>query len=120
MSASRSGRSATIKSWSEIEELARRVSAASNGLQERRAMSMHWVRTPQGQSRFHRAELGAPVWQHGGRRSPVRPGYHHRVKLPVMPPVSPMLAKLSRELPEGPDLFYEPKWDGFRCIVFRD
>ncbi len=37
-----------------------------------------------------------------------------------MPPVSPMLAKLSRELPEGPDFFYEPKWDGFRCIVFRD
>jgi ATP-dependent DNA ligase len=31
-----------------------------------------------------------------------------------------MLAKLSRELPEGPDLYYEPKWDGFRCIVFRD
>ena len=36
-----------------------------------------------------------------------------------MPPVSPMLAKLARELPEG-DLLYEPKWDGFRCIVFRD
>jgi ATP-dependent DNA ligase len=31
-----------------------------------------------------------------------------------------MLAKLSRELPEGAGLFYEPKWDGFRCIVFRD
>src|ERR1700733_9475774 len=31
-----------------------------------------------------------------------------------------MLAKLSRELPRGPGLFYEPKWDGFRCIVFRD
>jgi len=36
-----------------------------------------------------------------------------------MPPVSPMLAKLSRDLPEG-DVRYEPKWDGFRCIVFRD
>ena len=36
-----------------------------------------------------------------------------------MPPVQPMLAKLARELPEG-DLLYEPKWDGFRCIVFRD
>ena len=43
-----------------------------------------------------------------------------RVTLPVVPPVSPMLAKLSRELPEGDGLFYEPKWDGFRCIVFRD
>jgi ATP-dependent DNA ligase len=31
-----------------------------------------------------------------------------------------MLAKLTRELPEGDDLYYEPKWDGFRCIVFRD
>src|SRR6184192_2247109 len=42
------------------------------------------------------------------------------VDLPVMPPVSPMLAKLSRELPAEPGLLYEPKWDGFRCIVFRD
>ncbi|HET7522590.1 MAG TPA: ATP-dependent DNA ligase [Acidimicrobiales bacterium] len=39
--------------------------------------------------------------------------------LPVNPPVSPMLAKLSRDLPEG-GFLYEPKWDGFRCIVFRD
>ena len=31
-----------------------------------------------------------------------------------------MLAKLARELPEGDGLHYEPKWDGFRCIVFRD
>jgi ATP-dependent DNA ligase len=31
-----------------------------------------------------------------------------------------MLAKASKTLPEGDDLFYEPKWDGFRCIVFRD
>jgi ATP-dependent DNA ligase len=30
-----------------------------------------------------------------------------------------MLAKLTRELPVG-DYLYEPKWDGFRCIVFRD
>ncbi len=31
-----------------------------------------------------------------------------------------MLAKLARDLPRAPGLFYEPKWDGFRCIVFRD
>jgi ATP-dependent DNA ligase len=42
------------------------------------------------------------------------------VDLPVMPPVKPMLAKLSRDLPLSEDLVYEPKWDGFRCIVFRD
>src|SRR3954470_10535965 len=40
--------------------------------------------------------------------------------LPVMPPVKPMLAKASTTLPEGDGLFYEPKWDGFRCVVFRD
>ncbi len=40
--------------------------------------------------------------------------------LPVRPPVSPMLAKLAREMPTGDDFLYEPKWDGFRCIVFRD
>jgi ATP-dependent DNA ligase len=38
--------------------------------------------------------------------------------LPVAPPVAPMLAKLARELPRG-NYIYEPKWDGFRAIVFR-
>jgi ATP-dependent DNA ligase len=42
-----------------------------------------------------------------------------RVDLPVMPPLGPMLAKSVKEIPEG-DYLYEPKWDGFRCIVFRD
>lgn len=42
------------------------------------------------------------------------------MQLPVNPPVSPMLAKAAKSLPEGDDLIYEPKWDGFRCIVFRD
>ncbi len=40
--------------------------------------------------------------------------------LPVMPPVRPMLAKSTPSLPREPGLSYEPKWDGFRCIVFRD
>ena len=40
--------------------------------------------------------------------------------LPVTPPVLPMLAKLARELPRKEGLIYEPKWDGFRSIVFRD
>jgi ATP-dependent DNA ligase len=39
--------------------------------------------------------------------------------LPVMPPVAPMLAKPVAQLPDGPWSF-EPKWDGFRTIVFRD
>ncbi|BDT87076.1 ATP-dependent DNA ligase [Nocardia cyriacigeorgica] len=40
--------------------------------------------------------------------------------LPVMPPVRPMLAKSAPAVPREPGLSYEPKWDGFRCIVFRD
>jgi ATP-dependent DNA ligase len=43
-----------------------------------------------------------------------------RVRLPVMPPVKPMLAKAVYEVPREPGLLYEPKWDGFRCVVFRD
>ncbi|HEV8380266.1 MAG TPA: hypothetical protein VGQ29_01695, partial [Gemmatimonadales bacterium] len=39
--------------------------------------------------------------------------------LPVPPPVEPMLAKLADELPRDGDFLFEPKWDGFRAIVFR-
>ncbi|MGH2579339.1 MAG: ATP-dependent DNA ligase, partial [Actinomycetota bacterium] len=41
------------------------------------------------------------------------------MRLPVMPPVAPMLAKPIEHIPTGPFSF-EPKWDGFRSIVFRD
>jgi len=41
------------------------------------------------------------------------------VAFPIAPPVEPMLAKLSHAVPEGPFLF-EPKWDGFRAMIFRD
>src|SRR5512132_1234937 len=41
------------------------------------------------------------------------------MQLPVMPPVAPMLAKSVPQIPSGP-LSFEPKWDGFRSIVFRD
>lgn len=40
--------------------------------------------------------------------------------LPVNPPIKPMLAKAIPAIPEDGDLSFEPKWDGFRCIVFRD
>src|SRR6188508_2009492 len=40
------------------------------------------------------------------------------VQLPVNPPVKPMLAKPVAEIPPGQ--VYEPKWDGFRSIIFRD
>jgi len=37
----------------------------------------------------------------------------------VLPPIEPMLAKLAEEIPTGGGFLYEPKWDGFRAIVFR-
>ncbi|WP_267617561.1 ATP-dependent DNA ligase [Gordonia bronchialis] len=45
--------------------------------------------------------------------------------LPVMPPISPMLAKAVTDIPAQPDdadpvWSYEPKWDGFRALIFRD
>jgi ATP-dependent DNA ligase len=40
--------------------------------------------------------------------------------LPLEPPIKPQLAKSAKELPDGDGWVYEPKWDGFRTIVFRD
>jgi ATP-dependent DNA ligase len=40
--------------------------------------------------------------------------------LPITPPVEPMLAQLASKLPDEGGCLYEPKWDGFRAIVFRD
>src|SRR5215207_646440 len=41
-----------------------------------------------------------------------------RLKLPLATP--PMEAKLVAEIPDGAGWQYEPKWDGFRCLAFRD
>src|SRR5712692_5261401 len=56
----------------------------------------------------------------GARTAEPQPDVRHdgAVNLPVVPPVKPMLAKLVPGIPEG--AIYEPKFDGFRCIVFRD
>jgi ATP-dependent DNA ligase len=42
------------------------------------------------------------------------------VNLPVNPPVLPMLAKRVDALPDGDGWMFEPKWDGFRALIFRD
>ncbi len=42
------------------------------------------------------------------------------LRLPFQPPLAPMLAKAVDGLPEGDGWLFEPKWDGFRAIVFRD
>ncbi len=56
--------------------------------------------------------------------SPARTGQDANVHLPVNPPVAPMLAKAVPAIPRPDDVdggvLYEPKWDGFRAIVFRD
>jgi ATP-dependent DNA ligase len=42
------------------------------------------------------------------------------MKLPIKPPFFPMEAKSVGTIPTGPEWQYEPKWDGFRCIAFRE
>ena len=39
---------------------------------------------------------------------------------PVRPPIEPMLSKSASDIPEGKEWRYEPKWDGFRALIFRD
>jgi len=40
--------------------------------------------------------------------------------LPISPPLAPMLGKLAESLPDGDGYWFEPKWDGFRVVVYRD
>ena len=72
---------------------------------------------------------GAPVGR--GRSSEPSAARRHRdrwvevryrdgVRLPFEPPIEPMLAKPANALPEGEGWLFEPKWDGFRALVFRD
>ncbi len=41
------------------------------------------------------------------------------IDLPIRPPFPPMEARSVKEVPEGNSWLYEPKWDGFRCLIFR-
>jgi ATP-dependent DNA ligase len=43
-----------------------------------------------------------------------------RLDLPIVPPFPPMEAKSVEQIPSGAEWLYEPKWDGFRCLAFRD
>ncbi|NUT31956.1 MAG: ATP-dependent DNA ligase [Hamadaea sp.] len=42
------------------------------------------------------------------------------MRLPLAPPLEPMLATAVPDIPQAEGMSYEPKWDGFRCIIFRD
>jgi ATP-dependent DNA ligase len=41
------------------------------------------------------------------------------VAFPIEPPIEPMLSKVADEIPRSGDFLFEPKWDGFRAVVFR-
>jgi ATP-dependent DNA ligase len=71
--------------------------------------------------------------QHGARSNPRTAAIHsvvwpvyrsmtvsHTMRLPFDPPVAPMLAKRIDALPEEGEWIFEPKWDGFRALIFRD
>jgi len=38
----------------------------------------------------------------------------------LSPPITPMKARAVKSFPIGKEWMYEPKWDGFRCLIFRD
>lgn len=42
------------------------------------------------------------------------------MSLPIWPPYPPMEGTSAKEIPSGPQSQYEPKWDGLRCVAFRD
>jgi ATP-dependent DNA ligase len=50
----------------------------------------------------------------------MRQGIVPSMSLPLEPPIDPMLAKASADLPDGDGWLFEPKWDGFRALIFRD
>ncbi len=74
-----------------------------------------------------RAKGGGPSWPYppfspwlaSGRA--LGPGLRRdAMPFPLSPPVEPMLASPGEAIPEGAGWQYEPKWDGFRVLVFRD
>ena len=59
-------------------------------------------------------------WGWRTRREQLKIRGTQAVNLSVNPPLEPMLAKRVAELPQGDHWLFEPKWDGFRALVFRD
>src|SRR5215218_2194543 len=77
---------------------------------------------PLGSARMQVRSTARPQWaslQTVGKTLARRDAKQGGVQLPVCPPLEPMLGRLARELPVG-GYVYEPKWDGFRCLAFRD
>src|SRR5688572_13041919 len=75
--------------------------------------------------RSMRRSMGAkttavPVCGKGRHSLQANDGLPCGVHLPINPPILPMLAKRVGELPPGTGWIFEPKWDGFRTLIFRD
>ena len=60
------------------------------------------------------------LWKPRGRAARTLPAGGCALTIPVTPDMEPMLAQLASEIPSGDEWVYEPKWDGFRCLAFRD
>jgi ATP-dependent DNA ligase len=58
--------------------------------------------------------------QRGATRAADVPASFPALDLPILPPYPPMEARSRQALPAGDGWIYEPKWDGFRCLAFRD
>src|SRR5438045_7515616 len=56
----------------------------------------------------------------GVKNRPATPGVGRKMALPLDSGNPPMEARPVHDLPEGEHWRYEPKWDGFRCLAFRD
>jgi len=56
----------------------------------------------------------------GSRPSDALKAPFPKLRLPVQPPFPPQEAKPVKEIPDGKEWQFEPKWDGFRCLAFRD
>src|SRR5215217_5513160 len=64
-----------------------------------------------------RRDLDGNVTSRGARSAVF--GYADVMAIPIDSTLEPMLARLARQLPAD-EYLYEPKWDGFRCLAFRD
>src|SRR5215471_14871012 len=61
------------------------------------------------------ATSGRRCWRRAAEQN-----WIHFMLLPIKPPYPPMEALAVEKIPTGESWRYEPKWDGFRCLVFKD
>src|SRR5579884_1670879 len=83
------------------------------------ARALHWARTRSRIRPDSRLAVDASARQPVASAGPKTAG-GPAVRLPFAPPLQPMLSSLAAGLPDGDGWQFEPKWDGFRTLVFRD